>query len=310
MRGLCCLHRQTGYDRLVRNHLMQGMVRGTLPLGGMSLLWGSGWLVPQPSLPPFATASLVFALAALAVGLGSLATQPGVSASLRTSLTLGLAMLGAPAASLLLAGLHGAGSWVPLLGALLPLFTAFSLGRWSPVTVVPVGAVLVLLNGTVPFTWSKAIWAVPVLAAVGLQAFAFQFAARQLRGVSACGLLRSMACQSMAAAALLVLCSVLFDASPRFAWAVPASLLPAILGTALPYALLYFLLARGVMAPHQAATTQWLQFLVAVLEGAALARVWPSWQSCAAILAVLVCTGIVLQPEENSRPPHLFGSPL
>ncbi len=219
-------------------------------------------------------------------------------------------MLGAPSALLLFAGLHGAGSWVALLYATLPLFTAFFKGRWSPAMVVPIGSVLVLLNGTVPFTCNKAGWAIPVLVAVGLQAFALQFAGSQLHSMSLRGLLFSMSLQSIAAAALLALGSALLDPIPRLAWAVtPASLLSALLGTALPYALLYRLLVRGVIAPHQAATTQWLQLLVAVLEGTALARVWPSWQSCAAILTVLVCTGIVLQPEENSQPAHLFSSP-
>ncbi len=234
--------------------------------------------------------------------------QAGVP--LPISLTLGLTMLGAPSALLLVAGLHRVGSWAVLLYALLPLFTAFSVSRWSPAMVVPVGAMLVLLNGTVPLIWSKAVWAVPVLAAVGLQAFALRFAGRQLRNSSMRGLLFSMALQSIVAAALLALGSALFDPLPRLAWAViRASLLPALLAAALPYALFYRLLAGGRIAPHQAATTQWLQFLVTVLEGTAAARVWPSWQSWAAILTVLVCTGIVLQPEDNSRPPYLFSPP-
>lgn len=236
---------------------------------------------------------------------------------LQTGLTLGFTMLGAPSALLLLAELHGAGSWVPLLYALLPLVTAFSSGRWSPVLVVPMGAVLVLLNGTVPFTWNQwnqwnqAAWAIPVLGAVGSQAFALRFAATHLHGVSLRGLLGSMALQSVVAAAFLVLGSTLFDPSLRLAWtAIPASLLPALLGTALPYALLYRLLALDEVAPYQAATAQWLQVLIAVLEGAAVARVWPSWQSFAAALAILVCTWIAFQREENTRPTHLFGSAL
>ena len=281
-------------------------------LFGISFLCGSSWLVPQPALPVFAGRALVFVMTAIVSGLCACVMPREAGLPLRTdlrlNLTLGFAMLGAPSVLLLLAELHGAGEWAVVLYALLPLFAGFFSGQWSPAMVVPAGAVLVLLNGTVEFTWAKAAWTIPILAAVGLQAFALH-AAKQLRGVSLQGLLLSIACQSIAAAALPALCSALFDSSHRLFWAaIPFSLLPVILGIVVPYVLLYFLLARYEAAPHQAATAQWLQILVTVLEGAALARVRPSWQALAAALAILVCTWIVIRTEETDQTAGLFSA--
>ncbi len=293
-------------------------VRALLAMVAISLLWGSGWIL-APTLgetaAPFAASALIFAVAAAVSGLalpllaGLAADQPRVA--MQTSLTLALAMLAVPLTLLLIVGQHGISGWIPLLYALMPLLAGFLRDTWSPAMVVAVSAVLVLLNGAVPFTPAKMLWAAPVLAAVASQAWALGYAAKRLRRCSPAALVRTFALQAAVTAVVLAAGSFLFDPSPRLAQLSHWSLLDAgslallaIAGTALPYAGLYRLLAGGELAPQQVATTQWLQTLTAVVESAAFVRVRLSWQVLLAGAVLLACAWAVLRKpadsEENS----------
>jgi drug/metabolite transporter (DMT)-like permease len=220
-------------------------------------------------------------------------------------------MLAGPLALLILAQGHGIAGWVPLLYAALPLLAGVGTEAWSPAMIVAVGAALIMLNGTVPLTGSKALWAMPALAAVATQAFALRYARRNLQRVSLRTLLRSLALQCALAAVLLAAGSWLLDPSPRLAplaqWNVFSAFslsLLAIFGTALAYAGLYALLARGTLQPRQIAATQWLQVLVFFAESAFFARVRPPWLSLGAAAILVACCWSVLQasPEVDSKP--------
>lgn len=267
----------------------------------MSLLWGSGWMA-APALAevaaPFAAAALLFAIAASGLFLVSLQKQ-AERLPWRIHFTLGLALFAGPTALLVVAGQHGIGGWIPLLYALLPLLAAGE--RWSPAMAIAPGAVLLLLNGTVPFAPGKLVWALPALVAVGLQAWALRYAARHLAG---CSVARNLAPPCALAAALLVIGSLVLDPSPRIApaaqWtsgSVGSLVLLSILGTALPYAGLYALLAGEAYRPEQAAVAEWLQTLVMVGESAVLARAHPSWALAGAAVLLLGCCRAVLQPQ-------------
>ena len=285
---------------------------------GISLLWGSGWIVSPllaQTTAPYAASTLTFALAACFLGAYLLAlrfarsSEAGASVPLRVSLLLALTMLACPLALLTAAAQHGVSGWVPLLYAFLPLLAAGS--AWSPAMIVAGGAVFLLLNGTVPLSTGKLIWAAPALAAVASQAFALRYAVRLLPGSCARAVLRSLAIQCAFAAGLLGPASLLFDPAPRIAplsqWgALPAAaaLYLAIPGTALAYAGLYWLIARGACAPQQAAVTQWLQTLLVVAESAALAHTWLGLQSLAAAAVLAGCIWFVLRaPYADQTPP-------
>ena len=272
------------------------MGKHTLVLFGMSLLWASGWIAAPmlaQAAAPFAASSLVFALAALSL----FCMRPCRPAlPLRTNLVLSSTLFTLPTALLLLAGQHGVGGWTPLLYSFMPLLLAFAGEGWTPAMIAAPGAVLVLLNGTVPFTTEKLLWAVPVLAAVGLQAWSLRYAAAHLPG-RAVG--RSLAAQLAVAAALLACMSLLLDPRPLvggLASSVSAALVGlALLGTAVPYAGLFFLLQQGRLRPEQIAVAQWLQTLFAVGESAFFVRAHPSTAVYAAAGALLVCTYAVLR---------------
>lgn len=268
--------------------------RAWLLLCGISLLWGSGWVVaPQLAqvAAPYAAAALTFAMAACALLLFSVRYSSSARLSLRENAALSLPMLALPTALLIASGQHGAGGWTPLLYSLLPLMAAG--GRWSPAMAVAPGAVLLLLNGTVSFAPHALLWAVPVLAAVGLQAWALRRLSMRLRPGS---VTHALGVQCALAAFLFAGCSFGFDPTHVVAslaqWSTSSAtalILMAICGTALPYAGLYSLLSKEKIRPEQAGTTQWLQTLVAVGESATLALARPSWALFTAALLLFGC---------------------
>ena len=264
-------------------------------LAGISLLWGSGWIVASTLAQlaaPFAASALVFALAAFLLAPVRSRLQPQ---RFRTNFLLGATLFAAPAALLLLAGRQNIGGWTPLLYSLLPLLLAFAGEGWIPAMIVAPGAVLTLLNGTVPFTPAKLVWTTPVLAAVGLQAWTLRYAAVHLPGRA---WPRALAIQLALAAVLLGGASLLLDPQPRLSLPTLSSFaalaVSALLGTAIPYAGLFFLLSERRLRPEQIAVSQWMQTLFVVAESAILVRAHPPSAVYAAGAVLLVCAGLVL----------------
>lgn len=260
---------------------------------GISFLWGSQWLL-GPTIAagaqPFTAGAFLFGIAALAAFAASLVWKtPRTPAPPGAALLLGLTLLAGPEMLLILAGKHGAGGWTPLLYSLMPLMLALPSGAWIPAMAAAPACVLVLLNGSVPFSAVKFGWAGCALAAVLLQAGALSFLFRRCRGRA----VRLLLAQSCAFAALaLGLAGFLLEHAPRFtpsgaAWA--AASLAGVCGTALPYAGLLFLLQRGAYTPAQAAAGQWLQTLFAVGESAVLVRAHVPASVFLAAAILLVC---------------------
>ena len=267
-------------------------------LGGISLLWGSAWLL-APGLAQAAAPFAAGALSLLLSGCGLLACSllwGGQAAPLRGNLLLSLTLFALPQGLLVLAGQHGAGGWTPLLYSLMPLMLAFTEAGWTPAMAVAPGAVLVLLNGTVPFVAAKLVWALPVLAAVGLQAYALRLL-RRVYGSRA--LTRSLGFQLLLAAVVLAAASLAFDPPPRAGVTASSAsilLLHALLAVALPYSGLVFLLTRGTFTPAQVAATQWIQTLAAAGTSLVLTRAHPPVAALLAAGVLLVCLLSTLRP--------------
>ena len=293
-------------------------MRSVLIMCVISLLWGSAWLL-APAVPaadaPYAVAALRFAVAGAAALLAAaMARNPPGAVSLpwRSSATLALLLLGAPTVLLLWAGRHGIGAAEPLLYALLPLMFAMATDSWPVLYLLPVWALLTLLRPALFFTAHLALWSLPVLLAVVLQVFALRYAARCLRAAPMRQLLLSLGLQCGLAALLLGVLSPLLDPPhDHNVWSLPAAaalLVLGTLGTALPYALLFGLLADGRLSLPQIAVTQWLQTLMAITEGAVLGHVRPTWSSMVAMLTVALCSALVLlHPDATGDMPLTLG---
>jgi drug/metabolite transporter (DMT)-like permease len=319
----------------MQNATTQEQLMRSLPglaLVGISILWGSSWIV-SPLLSevaePFAATALVLSTAAVilgvACGLLSLKKVPFQSAQsdstgvhIPHTALLTLLMFILPTLLLAAAQHLGSAGWTPFLYAFLPLLLAFPGGSWQAAMIVAVGAVLVLLNGTVPVAVDRMPAAALALAAVLSQGSALWLSRKWLFGKRMDALLASLIMQLLIAAATLALLSCFFDKLPQVAaralWQ-PAPLLSicllGVLGTAVPYAVLYWLLARSTFEPYQLATSQWLQTLVLSAESAWFARIMPPWLAWAAAVVVVAATVLVIRqdPDAQAVPVVFRGSP-
>ena len=270
-----------------------------------SLLWGSGWIFTPllaQAAAPYASSALLLGVAALALAPFAVLGRPAIPAS--TTLLLSLTMFAVPAVLLTAAGQHGASGWAPLLYATMPLLLGLAQGQRSATTVVAIGAVLVLLNGTVPFAPSRLPWALLEFAAVGCQAGSLVAIAQYARGQALRSVLGSLAVQCAMAATMLVVCSFAMEPAPRLApagqWTTLSAAAVPVLGlgaTALPYGVLYRLLAGGELQPRQIAVTQWWQTLIMVVESGVFAHVRPPLALVLAAAVLVMCSLAELRPE-------------
>jgi drug/metabolite transporter (DMT)-like permease len=301
----------------------------------ISFIWGSGWIFASLLVEvaaPFAASALVLMLAAVALALASVLLRirnlnstspsiPEVPVTLWSTLRLAVCMFVLPSLLLLVAQQHGAAGWIPFLYAFLPIALAFTQNSphvtWHPFMVVAIGAILMLLNGSVPFQPGRLPAAALALFAVLSQGYALRLGQRSLRNRSLRILLSSLAAQCALASVAVGIASFFFDKPPLLApwsqWSggpalpVIAACILGVIGTAIPYAGLYWLLARSPLQPFQLATTQWLQTLVFSAESAFFARILPPWLAWVAAGTVLVASVFILrQPMIPAGMPVVF----
>ncbi len=288
--------------------------RAILILLTASLLWGSGWIfTPLLAQAAGSYASGASMLGSAALLLFPFAVKGRLAVPMRPTVLLSVTMFVAPSVLLTVAGRHGISGWVPLLYAAMPLLLGLARGRWAPAQVGAVGAVLVLLHGTVPFAPGKLRWVLPAFAAVAFQAWSLVFVARRMRGLAPRPVLGSLSVQCALAAAMLAGCSLLLDPVPRLApWAQWTALSRAALpvlalgAAALPYGAVYGLLAAGELEPRQVAVGQWWQTLVMVGESAFFAHARPSPVLLLAAAALVGCSVAELRPEPVPEPGLTF----
>ncbi|HEY0785594.1 MAG TPA: EamA family transporter, partial [Acidobacteriaceae bacterium] len=192
--------------------------------------------------------------------------------------------------------------WTPLVYAGLPLALSIAAGKLRMVAVVGVGAMLVLLNGSLPLGPERLLWTLPVVAAVGLQGWSLGYARRQGRAASSLG---SVMLQCLTAGAgLLVAAALAREAAlPGVRSWTPVQLVAAagivVLATAAAYPLYYRMLA--VLEPAQAAGSQWLQTVVAVAEAAWLLGQRPRAAMAGAALMLVGCTVLLVRRDVGSE---------
>ena len=267
----------------------------------LSFVWGSDWIANQlvsEQGEPCALASLRYLLGAFVLG-GFLLVRRGqrapgtrtAIAGLRSNLLLGVTMFAAPYLLLWWTAMHGAAAFTPLVYAAMPLGLLLAAGELRGVAIVAMGAMLVLLNGSLPLTAGKLVWTLPLVLAVALQGWSLLYARRHYAAAAS---LAGITVQLSSAGLLLGMASLLLERVPRLqplqSWAVSALLALAalaIVGTAAAYPVYYRLLET--LAPAQLASTAWLQTLVAVGESAWLLRQRPGWTMVGAAAVLLGC---------------------
>ncbi len=295
----------------------------------LSLLWGSSWIANamlQEQAGPLRLAMLRYLLAALvcalahgasllALKLQLLGARPTIEASIpaldappthwfAVSLLLGCTFFGAPDLLLIWAAQHGSAGWTPLMYAGLPLGLLLADGELRVPAILGVGAMLALLNGSLPVSARMLPWALPIVAAVALQGWSLVYARRHL---AVAGSLRGIAVQLIAAAVLVRAALLLWpEAAQNEGWPVSslgALCLLAVLGTSVAYPLYYRLLSS--LEPAQLATSEWLQTLVAIAESAVLLHQRPGWPMLGAAGALAGCAIVMLRHAGKETGPGL-----
>ncbi len=221
----------------------------------------------------------------------------------RIGILLGLSMFAVPGLLLVWADAHGAAAWTPMLYAGLPLGLLLARGQVRSAAILGLGGMLLLLDGSLPVSSGKLLWALPVAAAVALQGWSLLYVRRSPAPASslACMLVQMLTAVS-ATELVLRFWPEQAQGSPLQSW--PASSLGALCflagpATAAAYPLYYRLLER--LEPAQLAASAWAQTLIAVAESALLLRQPPGLPRIAAACLLVVCLASMLREEPGEQ---------
>jgi len=245
--------------------------------------------------------------------LATLTVPPVANAASRrwilVSMVLGLTMFALPDLLLRCSAQHGAAPFVPLVYAALPLGLLLWSGELRAPAIVGLGAMLVLLNGSLPLNAAKLGWALPIVCAVALQGWSLVYARRHLAvAASLAGVIAQLL-----SAVLILEASLRFwpeahgvDALKQWSGSSLANLcVLAGFATAMAYPLYYRLLAQ--LEPGQLATSEWLQTLVAVGESAILLRQSPGWPMIGSACVLVACAALLLRQNAHAHAEQASG---
>jgi len=284
----------------------------------LCLIWGSTWLAVHTVVqyvPPFLAAALRF-LAAAALMFLWLAFRktvwPREARQWNAILVLGFTVIGIPYAlqfwaqqyvtSSLSAVLFSA---LPLTVALLtPLMMHYTVPRRAVLSMlVGLGGLLLLLHTELKFG-SRAFWGgLAVLASMFGSAWSAVYAKVRLRDVDH---FVSTAFQMLIGAVGLFWATWALESHRQASWtrsAVLALLFLAIFGSAIAFALYYWLLKQ--IQPYQVSTMNLVIPIVAVLEGSLLGHEPIPLTMIFAMAVVLGSVGVVLRAEVDIKPVEL-----
>ena len=267
----------------------------------VSLLWGSGWIVAsgyQELLPPFLTQALCFALAAALLALLMLLRRIPFprGRAFYGSVLLGLTMATLPSALVHWAGDRVSGGLVVVLFAFMPLLAVFApllfssdgspeaSSRARNAVICGMGGVALLVSGALSTSPAQIPRAAVILAVVAVQALSLVYAKKRLAEVHP---LATATVQLATGAVLLAILSMSVEHAAPWQWKMSAflPLLLSAIASGIALSLLYWLLQR--VEPHQAATLQWSQSLVAVAEAALLLHERPPLTAALGAVVVL-----------------------
>ncbi len=317
--------------------------RSIAMLLGLSLVWGSTWIANDTlrhQSGPLRLAMLRYLLAGLFVACvfcarliygwlrrgghtGRLQTHSSCGLDLQqqfagpdkqavreygwigVNLLLGCTMFVVPDLLLVWSAGHVAAGWVPMIYAALPLGLLLMAGDLRTPAILGMGAMLVLLNGSLPITAGRLPWILPIAGAVGLQGWSLVYAQRHCAAASSLG---GVMVQLVAAAFLLRAMINLWH-EPSLADSLlrrpvaPLGALCMLAGpaTAVAYPL-YYRLLQG-LEPAKVAISEWLQTLVAICESAVLFHLRPSWMMIGAASVLVGCAALLLCGDRDEVEP-------
>jgi drug/metabolite transporter (DMT)-like permease len=274
----------------------------------LCLIWGTTWMairVLVRDVPPLWAAGVRFVLAALlltAVLALRRTTLIRGARQWRATVILGFTMVAVPYGLLFWAEQHITSSMaavlytsVPLTVSLLtPLMTHERVPRAAIFCmVVAMGGIGVLFSGALSVSTKSLLGGVAMLGAVASTSWSIVFAKRELHDIDHWA---ATAWQTIFGGAVLLGLGALLERGRPVTWtrdAVAALLFLAIVGTAVAFALYYWLLKR--VRPYQAASMSLVIPVVAIFEGALLLDEAIPPSMLAAAILVLLSVAVLLR---------------
>ncbi len=276
-----------------------------LPLAaflGLSLLWGSEWLVTawSPAQPRLSWLAIQYGVCALL--LLPAAVKRGIwcrsrSVLLKTTIA-GLGVLCVPQMLLFVGGsrLPPTASLIAL--ALTPVFLAVS-GRLAiPTSICGFAGVLFLSNASLNFSTSQWLWLSLPLASAGALAWSLNTLENQLQKISVTEGLFS----SVLFSGIVLSVNSLFLEHASIAWSTPSAfglIISSIVPTTCGYLFFYWLLSKA--GAGCVCMLQWTQCLVAAAEWTLLMRVAPEWMAIAGAALIVGAVGAAFSNRDDAE---------
>lgn len=274
----------------------------------LCVIWGTTWMAVRVlvlQVPPFWAAGVRFILAALllAVTLAIRKTTPIRGArQWRATLVLGFTIVAIPYGLLFWAEQHITSSMaavmytsVPLVVSLLtPLMTHDRVPRAAIFCmVVAMGGIAVLFSGALSVSRNSLLGGVAMLGAVTSTSWSIVFAKKELHDIDHWA---ATAWQTIFGGSVLLTLGAVLERGRPSTWtpaAIAALIFLTIFGTAVAFALYYWLLKR--VRPYQAASMSLVIPVIAIFEGALiLGEAIPASMIAASVL-VLLSVGFLLR---------------
>lgn len=290
-----------------------------LVYGILCLIWGSTWMairVVVRDVPPLWSAGVRFVIAAailLLVAAVRGSKPPRTPREWRAVLVLGLAMIALPYGLLFWGEQFVASSMTAVLYTALPLCVA-ALTPWMSKHSVPRAAIfsMVVGAGGIAVLFGQGLTAsrgvlfggVAILLGVVSNAFSILFAKREISGMDP---VVATGWQFLVGAVALIAASLAAERGRVSAWtphAVLALLFLAIVGSAVAFALYYWLLRH--LQPYQISTISLVIPIIAIIEGSAiLHELIPPLMLVASLLVLAAVAGVLRAQAHEPAPVSL-----
>jgi drug/metabolite transporter (DMT)-like permease len=268
---------------------------------GLSLLWGSGWLLRGsiPAQPPLRSLAIQYAISAAILLPWALRRRlwRRPLSSIANAVIVGIGILCLPQLLIFMS----AGKLSPAITvaclAMVAVFLAIT-GRLAITpAVLGLAGVLFLLDRGLDISVRQLLWLLLPLTAAGVLAWALGAAEKHMQRLS---IVEALFGQCVASAVLLFLASEILQ-HEAVGWSVTAATgfaVSAVLATVCGYLLFYWLL--GKFGAGRVSTLQWMQPLVATLESVLLTGGHPDWTLITgATLIVLAVVWVLPNREDN-----------
>lgn len=269
---------------------------------GLSLLWGSGWILraSSPAQPPLRSLALQYGIAAVILLPWAMYRRfwRRPLRSIASGVSVGIGILCLPQLLIFAGQAHLPPAVSIAFLASVPVFLAVS-GRLAITTaVVGLAGVLFLVDRSLDISMRQLPWLLLPFAAACVLACALAGAEKHMRTIS---IAEALFAQCIVSALLLFITSELFE-NGTITWsamAITDFAVNAALATVCGYLFFYWFL--GTSGAGRASMLQWMQPLIATAESMLLMRLRPDWTVIAGATLIVIAIAWAFSNRDDDR---------